>query len=70
MGKVQFSSHFFVKVFHFKQADGIHAVQLEMCWSAYIADEAEPRRWDESQGAAVQPLLRRLLETAVAWRPA
>ena len=50
--------------------DGIHAVQLEMCWSAYMDDEAEPRRWDESQGDAVRPLLRRLLETMLAWQPA
>ena len=49
---------------------GVHAVQLEMCWSCYIADEAEPRRWDESQAAGVAPLLRRLLETMLAWRPA
>jgi N-formylglutamate deformylase len=49
--------------------DGIHAVQLEMCWSTYIDDEAEPRRWNASQGDAVRPLLRRLLERMLAWMP-
>jgi N-formylglutamate deformylase len=50
--------------------DGVHAVQLEMCWSCYMTDEEAPARWDESQAADVLPLLRRLLETAVRWRPA
>jgi N-formylglutamate deformylase len=50
--------------------DGIHAVQLEMCWRCYMDEEADPRRWDPSQGDAVRPLLRRLLETMLAWKPA
>jgi N-formylglutamate deformylase len=51
-------------------AGGVHAVQLEMCWRAYMADEAEPRRWDPSQASAITPLLRALLETLRDWRPA
>ena len=47
----------------------IHALQLEMCWSCYLADEAEPQQWTEAHAATVQPLLRRLLETMTAWRP-
>ena len=39
---------------------GIHAVQLEMCWRAYM-DEAPPYRWHEERAAAVTPLLRRLV---------
>jgi N-formylglutamate deformylase len=47
----------------------VHALQLEMCWSCYLADEAEPQHWSDAQAATVQPLLRRLLETLLAWRP-
>ena len=46
----------------------IHAVQLEQCWSSYMR-EAPPYAWDESIAARVQPLLRRLLQTMLAWRP-
>ena len=52
-----------------RPADNVHAVQLEMCWSCYLADEAEPGRWSEAHADAVRPLLRRLLETMSAWRP-
>ena len=50
--------------------EDVHAVQLEMCWSCYMADELAPHRWEPAQGEAVRPLLRRLLETARAWRAA
>jgi N-formylglutamate deformylase len=43
--------------------EGVHALQLEMCWSCYLADEARPGLWDARTAAGVQPLLRRLLET-------
>lgn len=49
--------------------DGVHAVQLEMCWGCYMAEKA-PYAWDEAQARQVQPLLRRLVETMLAWRPA
>lgn len=42
-------------------AAGVHAVQLEMCWRAYM-DESPPYRWHEQRAAAVQPLLRRLVQ--------
>ena len=51
-----------------RPAEHIHAVQLEMCWSCYIANESAPQHWDQAQGEGVRPLLRRLLETATAWR--
>ncbi len=51
-------------------AEHVHAVQLEMCWSCYIADERDPARWNPTDGDDVRPLLRQLLETMTAWRPA
>jgi len=47
---------------------GLHTVQLEMTWSAYM-DEAPPYRWHEARAAAVTPLLRRLVQTMIGWRP-
>jgi N-formylglutamate deformylase len=47
---------------------GVHAVQLEMCWSCYM-DESPPWAYDESRAAQVQPLLRAMLETMLDWRP-
>ena len=48
---------------------GVHAVQLEMCWRAYM-HEAPPWRWDGTRAAEVTPLLRRLVQTMIDWRPA
>lgn len=47
---------------------GIHAVQLEMCCSTYMV-EAPPFDFDPQLAAQVEPVLRRLLETACTWRP-
>jgi len=47
---------------------GMHAVQLEMCWRAYM-DEAPPWRWHEERAATVTPLLRRLVQAMLDWRP-
>jgi N-formylglutamate deformylase len=53
---------------HFgRPQDGIHAVQLEMCWRAYM-DEA-PRRWSDERAAEVTPVLRELVLTMRDWRP-
>lgn len=49
-------------------AGGVHAVQLEMCWRAYM-DETPPFVWHADKAAAVTPLLRRLIDTLIAWRP-
>jgi N-formylglutamate deformylase len=46
---------------------GVHAVQLEMCWRAYM-DEVPPR-WNEQTAAAVTPLLSTLVRTMIDWRP-
>ncbi len=47
---------------------GVHAVQLEMCWRAYM-DETPPYRWHETRAAEVTPLLRRLVQAMLAWQP-
>jgi N-formylglutamate deformylase len=53
---------------HGRPQDGVHAVQLEMCWRAYM-DEAPPYRWHEERAAAVTPLLRALVRAMLAWKP-
>ena len=54
---------------HFGQpVQGVHAVQLEMCWRAYM-DEKPPYFWHAEQAARVTPLLRRLVLTLRDWRP-
>lgn len=53
---------------HFgRPGEGVHAVQLEMCWRAYM-DEV-PARWNDAKAAAVTPLLRELVQAMVSWRP-
>jgi N-formylglutamate deformylase len=51
-----------------RPAEGLHAVQLEMAWRAYM-DEAAPPRWDEARARAITPLLARLVATLRDWRP-
>lgn len=41
---------------------GVHAVQLEMCWRCYM-DESPPFDWHPARAAEVQPLLQRLVQT-------
>ena len=48
--------------------EGLHAVQLEMCWRCYM-DEQPPYDYDANRAAQVQPLLRRLIDTLLHWRP-
>jgi N-formylglutamate deformylase len=50
---------------------GIHAVQLEMCWSCYLDedDPQQPWRWSDARAKQVQPLLRQMLQTILDWRP-
>lgn len=49
--------------------NGWHAVQLEMCWRCYMREDGS-FAYDEQLAAAVQPLLRQMLQTLLAWRPA
>ncbi|MCW5635329.1 MAG: N-formylglutamate deformylase [Rubrivivax sp.] len=54
---------------HFgRPGDGVHAVQLEMTWNAYM-DETPPARWHGARAAAVTPLLTRFVQAMVGWRP-
>ncbi len=53
---------------HGQPAQGVHAVQLEMCWRCYL-DEDDPADWREGRADGVMPLLRRLIETLRDWRP-
>jgi N-formylglutamate deformylase len=48
---------------------GVHTVQLEMCWRAYM-DENPPYRWHAERAATVTPLLRALVQTLLDWKPA
>lgn len=45
-----------------------HAVQLEMCWRCYMAEDGS-FAYDQVRAAAVQPLLRQLLSALLAWKP-
>jgi N-formylglutamate deformylase len=47
--------------------DGVHAVQLEMCWRSYM-DEGPPPAWSDARAAKVTPLLRKLVQTLIGWR--
>lgn len=49
-------------------ASGVHAVQLEMCWRAYMG-ENEPWAWSEERAAEVTPTLQALLTVLRDWRP-
>jgi N-formylglutamate amidohydrolase len=47
---------------------GVHALQLEMAWRAYM-EEAPPYRWDPARAARLGEVLRQLVDTLLAWRP-
>jgi len=49
-------------------SQGIHAVQLEMCWCTYMQEHA-PYAWAPEIAGQVQPLLQKLLQTMLNWRP-
>lgn len=51
-----------------RPVEGIHAVQLEMCWRCYMAEDA-PYRLDAARVAGIEPLLRRMLQLLTEWRP-
>ena len=48
--------------------DGVHAVQLEMCWRCYM-HERPPFVLDDARVAGITPLLRELMATLLAWTP-
>ena len=45
----------------------IHAVQLEMSWRTYM-DESPPA-WNDERAAQATPVLRRLVQALIDWRP-
>jgi N-formylglutamate deformylase len=51
-----------------RPAEQVHAVQLEMCWSTYMAESA-PYVLDPARVARLQPLLQALLQACLDWRP-
>jgi N-formylglutamate deformylase len=48
--------------------EGVHAVQLEMCWSCYMA-ETPPYRPDPVRCARLAPVLHSLVQHLLEWRP-
>jgi N-formylglutamate deformylase len=54
---------------HYGQpAMGVHAVQLEKCWSTYMHETA-PFEWNAAHASRVQPLLQQMVRTMLDWRP-
>ena len=51
-----------------RPAESWHAIQLEMCWSTYMAEQA-PYVLDETRANQVRPLLQQLVQTMLAWKP-
>jgi N-formylglutamate deformylase len=45
---------------------GVHAVQLEMSWRAYMLEDP-PHLWHAARAAAVTPLLESLIRTLRDW---
>jgi N-formylglutamate deformylase len=52
---------------HGRPTLGVHAVQLEMCWSCYM-DEDPPWQVDERRAVHLRPVLEQLLATIAEWR--
>ncbi|MBP6900493.1 MAG: N-formylglutamate deformylase [Burkholderiaceae bacterium] len=55
--------------FYGRPAEGVQAVQMEMCWHCYM-DETPPFAYREDLAAQVQPVLRGLVQAMLAWQPA
>jgi N-formylglutamate deformylase len=51
-----------------RPTEGLHAIQLEMGWRCYM-QETSPYAYDPKRAAQVLPVLRRLVEAMLAWRP-
>ncbi len=48
--------------------DGVHVVQMEKCWSTYMAEDP-PWALDPQRVKRLQPLLRAMLQAMLDWRP-
>jgi N-formylglutamate deformylase len=54
---------------HFgRPVEGIHAIQLEMCWRAYM-NESPPYVWNDTLADDVLPLLRAFVDALIHWTP-
>jgi N-formylglutamate deformylase len=51
-----------------RPAEGWHAIQLEMCWSTYMAEQP-PYVLDEARANQVHPVLQQLVQTMLKWKP-
>ncbi|MGL6111109.1 MAG: N-formylglutamate deformylase [Rubrivivax sp.] len=51
-----------------RPGQGVHAVQLEKCWSTYMR-EAPPHDWHAARAALLQPLLQQMVEVMLDWTP-
>ncbi|NBD30690.1 MAG: N-formylglutamate deformylase [Alphaproteobacteria bacterium] len=49
--------------------DGIHAIQMELAQSTYLADEAAPWSYDGVKAARLRPILQNILETLADMAP-
>ena len=48
--------------------DGVHAVQMEMCWSCYMREEP-PYAIDEERARPLRALLRQFCAALLSWKP-
>jgi N-formylglutamate deformylase len=51
-----------------RPVEGVHAAQLEMCWSCYM-HETPPYRVDPQRSARLAPILHSLVRSLLQWRP-
>ena len=49
--------------------EGLHAIQMELAQSTYLAAEAPPWAYDAPRAHALRDTLRTILKTLSAWRP-
>ena len=55
---------------HYGRPDeGLHAIQMELAQSTYLAAEASPWTYDAARAETLRATLRPILETLSAWRP-
>ena len=54
---------------HGRPSEGVHAVQLEMAWHAYLDDRADPPVWDPVRAGALIGVLQAFADTLLQWRP-
>ena len=52
-----------------RPGDGLHAIQMEIAQSAYLAAEAPPWDYDKTRAETLRATLRAILQTLADWRP-